>query len=536
LTVAVLPPPARQVTATDQARASRTIRGAFHVHTKRSDGTGDRADVARAARRAGLQFVIITDHGDGVRPPDPPAYVDGVLCLDGVEISTDGGHYIALGASPSPYPLGGDSSAVVEDVARLGGFGIAAHPISPRAELAWSDWTLPIDGIEWLNADSEWRDESRWHMTRALAGYFMRPSAALARLLDRPEPSLARWDALASRRRIVGIAGHDAHGGVGGRIEEGDNRRTLPIPSYRASFGMFSTRIELDRPLSGNAGADGAALLATLKAGRFFTEIDAMATGSTLDFTGRTIGGTVTQGRVLPGAGTATFTARAATPPDAIIVALRNGSEIARSPGGTLDFQSQEMGAFRVEVRLPDAAGTPPVPWLVSNPIFRLAEAPPETPRDHAIVLALPVRGWRIEKGEGSEGTVHTTGSGEVEFQYRLRPGPRVSQFVALATDLPPDLPAFDAVSFGVRSNAPQRVSAQLRFAGDGGGRWRKSVYVDSTAKIVSVAVNDLRRADGPPGRPDPRRATSLLFVIDLTNARPGDGGSITLNAVSLGQ
>jgi hypothetical protein len=46
--------------------------------------------------------------------------------------------------------------------------------------------------------------------------------------------------------------------------------------------------------------------------------------------------------------------------------------------------------------------------------------------------------------------------------------------------------------------------------------------------------VNDLRRADGPLQRPDPRRATSLLFVVDLINARPGDSGKVTLRDVSL--
>ena len=125
----------------------RTIGGAYHVHSTKSDGAGDKNSIAAAASRAGLQFVVLTDHGDGTRPADPPEYFHGVLCIDAVEISTNGGHYVAIGMDQSPYPLGGEPSAVVEDVRRLGGFGIAAHPDSPRAELAWSDWTVPIDGI-----------------------------------------------------------------------------------------------------------------------------------------------------------------------------------------------------------------------------------------------------------------------------------------------------------------------------------------------------------------------------------------------------
>ena len=247
-----LPPNPRRVTGGDPAVAARTVRGAFHVHTTRSDGVSDKATVASAARAAGLNFVIFTDHGDGTRPADGPEYIDGVLCVDGVEISTDGGHYIAIGAGPSSYPLGGDSAGVVADVARLGGFGVAAHPGSLRPELAWSDWSAPIDGLEWLNADSEWRDEGRWAIARAFASYPLRPPAALASLLDRPDATLKQWDSLAARARVVGLAGLDAHGGIGNRLEDPSRRRSIGVPSYAASFRMFSTRVELDRAFTGD--------------------------------------------------------------------------------------------------------------------------------------------------------------------------------------------------------------------------------------------------------------------------------------------
>ena len=168
-----LPPRPRLVQVADAALAQRTIAGAYHVHSVRSDGSGNRETIAAAAARAGLKFVIITDHGDGTRVPDAPAYIAGVLCIDAVEISTTGGHYVALGLGPAPYPLGGQAAAVVEDVARLGGFGFAAHPDSTRTELAWSDWTLPFDGIEWVNADSEWRNETRPRLARVVFDYLV---------------------------------------------------------------------------------------------------------------------------------------------------------------------------------------------------------------------------------------------------------------------------------------------------------------------------------------------------------------------------
>ena len=125
-----------------------TARGAVHIHTTRSDGALDKAAIAAAARQAGLHFAIFTDHGDGTARPDPPQYIDGVLCIDGIEVSTNQGHYVAMGIPAAPYRLGGDGDAVAEDVARLGGFGVAAHPVSGRRELEWSDWNAGINALE----------------------------------------------------------------------------------------------------------------------------------------------------------------------------------------------------------------------------------------------------------------------------------------------------------------------------------------------------------------------------------------------------
>ena len=142
---------------------------------------------------------------------------------------------------------------------------------------------------------------------------------------------------------------------------------------------------------------------------------------------------------------------------------------------------------------------------------------------------------WRVEKEEGSAGDVRVDpASGEVAFAYRLREGGRVSQFVAAVVDLPANLPPFEAVSFNGRADQPSRVSVQLRFAADGEARWVKSAYVDSSSRRVTVSVADFRRADGPPNRPDAVRATSLLFVVDLTNARPGDRGVVSISDLAL--
>ena len=106
--VALLPPAARHT----EPPPPSTVRGAFHVHSNRSDGSGSVDEIAAAAGRAGLQFIILTDHGDATREPDPPAYRGGVLTIDGIELNTTGGHYAAFGLPASPYPIAGTPADV----------------------------------------------------------------------------------------------------------------------------------------------------------------------------------------------------------------------------------------------------------------------------------------------------------------------------------------------------------------------------------------------------------------------------------------
>jgi len=122
----LLPPAARRLRHPRSTATSVVVAGAIHVHSRRSGGGGTPDEIAAAARAAGLQFVVLTDHGDATRRPDPPVYRHGVLCLDAVEISAHGGHYVAIGLPQAPYPLGGDARDVVDDVARLGGLGFVA--------------------------------------------------------------------------------------------------------------------------------------------------------------------------------------------------------------------------------------------------------------------------------------------------------------------------------------------------------------------------------------------------------------------------
>lgn len=492
--LATLPPPPVAISSTgiDPDLLRRTVRGAYHVHTTQSDGSGDRATVAAAAARAGLQFVIFTDHGDGTRQLHPPAYLDGVLCLDGVEISTNGGHYVAIDMPAAPYPLGGDAAAVVEDVARLGGFGIAAHPHHPRQEIAWTDWSAPIQGIEWINLDSEWRDDGALRLARVPFDYLIRPAGAIASLLDRPVETMGQWDALERFRPVVALAAVDAHGG-GRRGGEGRAARLGLGPGYEASFRTMSNSVLLERPLVGNAGLDARLVVDAIRQGSVYSVIDAVAAG----------------------------------------IVLRKRDEdgafqLASSlPDGARPDPIENDGRRRLEVLTARAPGMPEVPWVVSNWTgsrrITPVPSPPESVLTHPIRLSSP---WRVEKDPRSSGQV-STADGGVTVHYVLA-DQRASQFVAASADLTPGGAPLSTLAFGAQGGKPMRVSVQLRFAD--GARWVKSVYLDSTLRSVVIRATEMRSAvrSGVP-IPDLATATSVLFVVDLVNSQPGDSGSFTI-------
>ena len=291
----------------------------------RSAGRGTPEEVAGAAARAGLRFVVLTDHGDATRTPDPPTYRSGVLCLDGVEISTRGGHYVAVGLPAAPYPLGGDARDVVEDVRRLGGFGVAAHPDSPKPELQWREWDAPFDAIEMINPDTSWRRRiaipgmrPKLRVLASLFDYPIRPAETLTSLLaPATDDALTGWDARMQGRRVVALAGADAHAKIAPRnADPGDNKWSLPLPGYEASFRMMSVHVRTNAALTGNGPADAAVILRALRAGHLYIAIDGAATPPAFEFTATNQQGSVHEGDGLGAGGPLTLRVRSDAPPE----------------------------------------------------------------------------------------------------------------------------------------------------------------------------------------------------------------------------
>ena len=247
------------------------VPGIVHVHTTLSDGGGTPEEVIRAARAAGVRFLVLTDHNNLDAKPFE-GYRDGVLVIVGTELSTTAGHILGLGIPDPGYRFSGDALDGLHDIRDLGGFAVAAHPESPRDDLRFTGWDLPGPwGVELVNGDSEWRRAGpRLLLTAALYGVNAR--YALLRTLNPPGPMLARWDRLLASRDVAGLAGADAHS----RIPL-SKTRALRVPSYEALFALQRNYALLRAPLTGDFEADRRAVLEALRDGRVYIGLDALA-------------------------------------------------------------------------------------------------------------------------------------------------------------------------------------------------------------------------------------------------------------------
>jgi hypothetical protein len=538
-----VPPRRLQLQASDDG----TIPGILHVHSNRSDGRSSPDDIAAAAARAGLKFIVFTDHGDATRPPDRPTYRSGVLCLDGVEISTNQGHYVAIGMPAAPYPLAGEARDVVEDVKRLGGFGIAAHPDSPNPQLAWREWTAPFDGIELLNPDTSWRllasepgVGSKGELVSALADYAFRPSETIASHL-RESRAIASWQALAARRPVVAIAGVDAHAKLL-MTRADDSWYALPFFGYDVTFTTMSVRVSTGNPLTGNAAADAAALLDGIRAGHLYTVVDGLATPPSFDFVAANSQNTVREGDTLEAGGAVSIHIRS-NAPSSYTTIVHRGTGVLASARDAADWTvhaGEEPAVYWVEIAAPHQPA--PITWLRSNPVYVRGPAEKaaaaERPAAKTVTTLFDgssADGWDVEHDPASLAAFEVAESpsgNELRLRYGLAGGTPGPQVVALAHKTPNGIAAADRLTFTVRAEKPMRISVQLRAKNY--YRWQRSIYVDATPREQSVRLDDVTPVGAVPPSPPLSDIIGVMFVIDVTNSKPGTSGRVWFSGVRL--
>jgi hypothetical protein len=511
----------------------RQVRGVLHVHGSRSaDARGSVTGIARAARAAGLDFVVMADHDADDAVPGP-VYVDGVLMLPGLERSTDGGHALVLGASPLPFRLDGEPEAVVRDAQALGAFVLASHPAAARAESAWTAGCTGLAGREVVS----FGDAASWPLgPRALLAalrYPLDPRGALLQAV-RPSPrARAGWDACLADAPAAGWLGSDAHGGL--RL----GPLFLPVPSYRAVFSLGSNHLTLDQPANGDAAHDATLVWRALRDGRGYAALDGIADATGFAFAAAAGARTAGPGETLtvgPGE-TARLTGRAPAP--STLVVLRDGTPVARGPA--IDVTVDTRGVYRVEAFLDgDAAGRP---WIVSNAIGVFGAEAARARGDRLAVQPEPLRTaegperfvaeglaprWQIDRAADAAGSVRKE-DGVLRFDFALGHDPRT--YASVCDWGSRDLSGASGVAFRARASARFRADVQLRTQGRQGiVTWRRSVLLGPAWRDVYVPFAALRTWDPAGTRPDLAHVVGVYVELEALHLAPGSRGTIWID------
>ncbi|MBN2206833.1 MAG: hypothetical protein JW742_05465 [Candidatus Aminicenantes bacterium] len=327
------------------------LQGVYHLHTKYSDGLASAESVARSARRAGLDFIILTDHGNpNYDSFDFQGWKDGVLALSGSELSVHRGHLVALGFRRPAAAFSRYAETAVLEVGALGGFTIIAHPYS---KTRWS-WGEPVgyQGIELINGDSVLRKDVLPSLPY-LPALLFRPRLTMIKMLDDPAAEMRKWDALSRDAEVYGYFSADAH------------------VLHRLLFSFVRLHVLLDAPLARDFEAAASSVWGALRSGRFYNAVTAAAPAAGFRFWGEQ------DGRVVPMGGSAdpalplTLRVRAPWSFGQTTTLIRNGETLLVSKDTALRLDVRAPGVYRVEVTLPERTGLRRrVPWVVSNPIF----------------------------------------------------------------------------------------------------------------------------------------------------------------------
>jgi len=349
-------------------------KGAVHIHTTYSDGGGDMEEVLSAARSAGLDFLVISDH-DTLAPKTDgwEGWKEGVLVVVAAEITAKRrGHILTLEMNDVDGLKDLPPEEYLPRVKGQGGWAFVVHPLGrseynpQRRRESWCDWTRPeIDGIEIWAYMHDWIEGLNY---RRFLGYLLHPES---KITGPPPEVLSVWDELGRRRRIAGIGGLDAH-----------SRRTflskIKIFPYENLFKTIRTHI-LCEPFTEKDEEDIKRVASALVEGRSYVAYDFLADATGFSFTASDSQGTYEMGQEI-GSSARSLDKVAAkesaggdrgpvefavtSPFEAEIYLLKDGLVVSQAKGTSLKLERAESGVYRAEVKL---AGKP---WVFSNPIY----------------------------------------------------------------------------------------------------------------------------------------------------------------------
>jgi hypothetical protein len=333
----------------------RDFRGAIHVHSYIShDSKGTPDEILQAAKIARLDFLIMTDHNN------PRIYREGMngrygdlLVIRGAEIGLNHSYILSIGLPRDLDPAPHTMEEALREIKALGGMAIVAHPKRFRS---WDSQEYQAMEIYDLLDSIQ---EQRWRYPRYLFDFLYSfdsyPEELFLSVIERPDWSINKWDAINRDRKITAIGTSDAH----------QNVKFLGhhLDPYSISLRFVDTHILASR-------LDQEEVLSALRSGHAYVSHDLLADPAGFQFFAADQTHTWIMGDDVPLGPGLQLTVKSPLP--ARIRLFKNGEMIRETSGNMLTFFLQDQdngtGIYRTEMSLKVSGQW--WPWIFSNPIY----------------------------------------------------------------------------------------------------------------------------------------------------------------------
>lgn len=346
--------------------------GVVHVHSfLGGHSKGGFREIISAAQSNKLDFVVMTEHA--LKEFDTATMTlkgphGGVLFINGNEINTGSGRLLIV---PKDEQEMFGSSITPEQTERGPRrlFQVVAYPEE------FKDWQAnSYEGVEVYNVYTNAREINPVKMFfDGLWAYRSYPHLLFANFYRRPSVNLKLWDqaiAGSGNRKLVALAGNDAHANIGFELTDSTGKRLLglQLDPYERSFRFV--RMHVMTPLVHDHVLNANRLLAAIAAGNCFIGFDIFGDTTGFRYSARDGNESKIMGDEIILDDEVRL--EATLPVAGRIVLLRDGAVIHET-GNTrwLEYIAKERGSYRVEAYLPQL-GRPvgDQPWIISNPIY----------------------------------------------------------------------------------------------------------------------------------------------------------------------
>ncbi|MGB7925435.1 MAG: hypothetical protein WCF57_19510 [Pyrinomonadaceae bacterium] len=366
---------AQRVAADQAASDYLDYKGVIHVHSLLGGhSTGTFTEIIDAANSNDLDFVVMTEH-PSKQLDTAGMTLKGVygktLFINGSEISTmSGDRFLFMPGGVSARDAAAPPST--QDVlAQKNAQESLAFVAYPKEFRSWE--ASGYDGIEVYNVYTNARRINPLvTLFDGVWSYWGYAELLFTRFYERPDASLRQWDELlaaSGNRRLVAIAGNDAHSNIGfSLLVDGAGKKFLQVKldPYERSFRLVRNHVLLAReqPLT------AASLLTAIKSGHSYIAFDLLseATGFNYEAQNRVEKKIMGDEIGLEDGVRLTVT----TPLACRIRLFKDGKVVQERDGASKqEFLVDQKGVYRVEAYLTQLGNSfTDRPWIISNPIY----------------------------------------------------------------------------------------------------------------------------------------------------------------------